>query len=153
MSRRLKVGDHVREVDGEAVGIIVHIMRYADLVVVNWLPSQQGIAFHPSDLVKMASLDKRVDNPDYENSHHNEYPIGNLNARYRCFLAEPFAEPFHGFSAPHLAASHASNAFTISPISQSRSVTLAAIARPQEAVVTQAGSSVGVARPFLTLMS
>src|SRR6266508_4619283 len=30
--------------------------------------------------------------------------------------------------APHLAASHASNTFTISPISQSRSVTLAAIA-------------------------
>ena len=55
MSRRLKVGDHVREVDGEAVGIIVHIMRDADVVVVNWLPSQQGIAFHPSDLVKMAS--------------------------------------------------------------------------------------------------
>ena len=73
-------------------------------------------------------LDKRVDNQDYENSHHNEYPIGNLNARYRCFLAEPF----HGFisqiGAPHLAASHASNTFTISPISQSRSVTLAAIA-------------------------
>jgi len=41
-----------------------------------------------------AVLDKRVDNPDYENSHHNEYPIGNLNARYRCFLAEPF----HGCS-------------------------------------------------------
>jgi hypothetical protein len=25
--RRLKVGDYVREVDGKAVGIIVHIMR------------------------------------------------------------------------------------------------------------------------------
>src|ERR1700745_1267474 len=34
--------------------------------------------------------DKRVDNPDYNNGHQNEYPIGNLNARYRCFLAEPF---------------------------------------------------------------
>ena len=54
----------MREADGEAVGIIVHIMRDADVVVVNWLPSQQGIAFHPSDLVKMASLDKRLDNPD-----------------------------------------------------------------------------------------
>ena len=54
----------MREVDGEAVGIIVHIMRDADVVVVNWLPSQHGIAFHSSDLVKMASLDKRVDNPD-----------------------------------------------------------------------------------------
>jgi hypothetical protein len=28
--KRLKVGDYVR--DGEAVGIIVHIMRHADLV-------------------------------------------------------------------------------------------------------------------------
>jgi hypothetical protein len=51
--KRLKVGDYVREVDGKAVGIIVHIMRYADLVVVNWPPSRQGIAFHPSDLVKV----------------------------------------------------------------------------------------------------
>jgi hypothetical protein len=54
MSRRLKVGDHVREVDGEAIGIVVHIMRDADAVVVNWPPSPQGIAFHPSDLVKVA---------------------------------------------------------------------------------------------------
>ena len=51
--KRLKVGDYVREVDGKVVGIIVHIMRYADLVVVNWPPSQQGSAFHPSDLVKI----------------------------------------------------------------------------------------------------
>jgi hypothetical protein len=51
--KRLKVGDYVREVDGKAVGIIVHIMRHADLVVVNWPPSQQGIAFRPSDLVKV----------------------------------------------------------------------------------------------------
>jgi hypothetical protein len=60
MKRRLKVGDYVREVDGKAVGIIVHIMRYADVVVVNWPPSQQGIAFHPSDLVKMASTNKSL---------------------------------------------------------------------------------------------
>ncbi len=40
--KRLKVGDYVREVDGKAVGIIVHIMRHADLVVVNWPPSQHG---------------------------------------------------------------------------------------------------------------
>jgi hypothetical protein len=52
--KRLKVGDYVREVDGEAVGIVVHIMRSADAVVVNWPPSQQGIAFHPEDLVKVA---------------------------------------------------------------------------------------------------
>ena len=54
LSRRLKVGDYVREVDDKAVGIIVHIMRDADAVVVNWPPSQQGIAYHPNDLVKVA---------------------------------------------------------------------------------------------------
>jgi hypothetical protein len=54
MSRRLKVGDYVREVDGKAVGIVVHIMKDADLVVVNWPPSRQGFAFHPDDLVKVA---------------------------------------------------------------------------------------------------
>jgi hypothetical protein len=37
-----------------------------------------------------SARDKRVDNPDYDNSRQNEYPIGNLNARYRCFLAKPF---------------------------------------------------------------
>jgi hypothetical protein len=51
--KRLKVGDYVREVDGKAVGIIVHIMRDADLIVVNWPPSRYGIAFHPSGLVKV----------------------------------------------------------------------------------------------------
>jgi hypothetical protein len=56
--KRLKVGDYVREVDGKAVGIIVHIMRHADLVVVNWPPSQQGIAFHPSDVVKGGGPDQ-----------------------------------------------------------------------------------------------
>jgi hypothetical protein len=49
----LKVGDYVREIDGQAIGVVVHIMRDADAVVVNWPPSQQGIAFHPSDLVKI----------------------------------------------------------------------------------------------------
>jgi hypothetical protein len=52
--KRLKVGDYVREVDGKPVGIIVHIMREADLIVVNWPPSQHGFAFHPEDLVKAA---------------------------------------------------------------------------------------------------
>ena len=54
MKRRLKVGDYVREVDGKAVGIIVHIMRDADVVVVNWPPSRQGIAYHHEDLVKFS---------------------------------------------------------------------------------------------------
>jgi hypothetical protein len=53
LSRRLKVGDYVREVDDEAIGIVVHIMGNADAVVVNWPPSQQGIAYHPDDLVKV----------------------------------------------------------------------------------------------------
>jgi hypothetical protein len=51
--RRLKVGDYVQEVDGKAVGIAVHIMRDTDLVVVNWFPSRQGLAFHPDGLVKV----------------------------------------------------------------------------------------------------
>ena len=51
---KLKVGDYVREVDGNAVGIIVHIMR--NVVVVNWPPSQHGHAFHPSDLVKVPAM-------------------------------------------------------------------------------------------------
>ncbi len=50
----LKVGDYVREVGGEAIGIVAHIMKDADLVVVNWSPSQHGLAFHPDDLVKVA---------------------------------------------------------------------------------------------------
>jgi hypothetical protein len=37
--------------------------------------------------------DEFVDNPDYDDSHYNEHPIGNLHARYRCFSAKPF----HGF--------------------------------------------------------
>jgi hypothetical protein len=49
--KRLKVGDYVREPNGTRVGIIVHIMR--GVVVVNWPPSPQGIAFHPEDLVKV----------------------------------------------------------------------------------------------------
>ena len=49
--KRLKVGDYVREIDGRAVGIVVHIMENADVVVVNWPPSQHGLAFHPGDLV------------------------------------------------------------------------------------------------------
>jgi len=53
LSHRLKVGDYVREVDGEAIGIVVYIMKDADVVVVNWPLSQQGIAYHPEDLVKV----------------------------------------------------------------------------------------------------
>ena len=49
----LAVGDYVREVDGEAVGVVVHLMRDAGVVVVNWPPSKQGVAFHPDDLEKV----------------------------------------------------------------------------------------------------
>ncbi len=45
--KRLKVGDYVREVDGKAVGIIVHIMRHADLVVVNWPQANKALLFIP----------------------------------------------------------------------------------------------------------
>jgi hypothetical protein len=34
-----------------------------------------------------------VDNPDYHDGRKNDYPIGNLNARYRRFPGKPF----HGF--------------------------------------------------------
>jgi hypothetical protein len=30
------------------------------------------------------------DEQDYDGSAYNDRPIGNLNASYRCFLAEPF---------------------------------------------------------------
>jgi hypothetical protein len=51
--KRLKPGDYVREPNGTRVGIVVHIMRSADAVVVNFPPSQQGIAYHADDLVKV----------------------------------------------------------------------------------------------------
>jgi hypothetical protein len=51
--RRFKVGDVVREIDGEKIGVVVHLMKDVGLVVVNWPPSRQGIAFHPDDLVKL----------------------------------------------------------------------------------------------------
>jgi len=44
--RRLKVGDYVREVDGNAVGIIVHIMR--GVVVVNWPQANTALLFIPA---------------------------------------------------------------------------------------------------------
>jgi hypothetical protein len=51
--RSFKVGDIVRERDGDAHGIVVHLMRCAGLVVVNFPPSRQGVAYHPDDLVKL----------------------------------------------------------------------------------------------------
>ena len=53
MNHKLRIGDYVREVDGIRVGIVIHIMKDCGLVVVDWPSSQQGIAFHPSDLVKV----------------------------------------------------------------------------------------------------
>jgi hypothetical protein len=53
LNGRLKIGDYVREIDGQAIGIVVYIMKDADAVVVNWPPSQQGLAIHPDDLVKV----------------------------------------------------------------------------------------------------
>jgi hypothetical protein len=48
-TQRLKVGDCVREVDGEAIGVIVHVME-CGLTVVNFPPSREGFAYHPGDL-------------------------------------------------------------------------------------------------------
>jgi hypothetical protein len=50
VKRRLKIGDCVREIDGGSIGIVVHLMRGAELVVVNFPPSRQGVAYHPDDL-------------------------------------------------------------------------------------------------------
>jgi hypothetical protein len=51
VKRRLQVGDYVRKRgDGEVIGIVVHIMKDAGLIVVNFPPSRQGVAFHPDDL-------------------------------------------------------------------------------------------------------
>jgi len=53
--------------------------------------------------------DEFVDNPDYDDSHYNEHPIGNLHARYRCFLIKPV----HDFlpDSPHQSATRYHNAF------------------------------------------
>jgi hypothetical protein len=52
--QRLKVGDCVKEIDSETVGVVVHIMREAGLVVVAYPPKwEEGIAYDPADLVKM----------------------------------------------------------------------------------------------------
>jgi hypothetical protein len=55
-----------------------------------------------------------IDNPDYDESRQNEYPIGNLGTRYRCFPAKPF----HGL--PPSLDRPAFNTPTISPISQKK---------------------------------
>jgi hypothetical protein len=53
VKQRLKVGDCVREIGGKEIGTVVHIMRRAGLIVVNFPPSREGIAYHPDDLVKL----------------------------------------------------------------------------------------------------
>jgi hypothetical protein len=53
-ARGLVVGDFVREVDADRVGVVVHLMD-CGLVVVNWPPSHEGIAYHPNDLVTVPS--------------------------------------------------------------------------------------------------
>jgi len=52
---------------------------------------RRGLRTRPTS--KNSMCDEFVDNPDYDDSHYNEHPIGNLHARYRCFSAKPF----HGF--------------------------------------------------------
>jgi hypothetical protein len=52
--RHFKVGDYVREVDGEAIGFVVLCVRdEPDLVIVRWPPDRQGYCYHRDDLVKI----------------------------------------------------------------------------------------------------
>jgi hypothetical protein len=46
------VGDFVREVDGDRVGMVVYLMD-CGLVVVRWPPSREGIAYDAEDLVSV----------------------------------------------------------------------------------------------------
>jgi hypothetical protein len=39
---------------------------------------------------KNSMCDELVDNQGHDDSRKNEHPIGNLHARYRCFLVKPF---------------------------------------------------------------
>jgi hypothetical protein len=39
-----------------------------------------------------SSVHEIVDEQDYNGSTQNDPPIGNLHARYRCFLVKPFHE-------------------------------------------------------------
>jgi hypothetical protein len=32
---------------------------------------------------------RAIENPNYDESHQNDYPIGNLDTNYRCFPAKP----------------------------------------------------------------
>jgi hypothetical protein len=50
--RGLVVGDFVREVDGDRVGMVVYLMD-CGLVVVRWPPSREGIAYGAEDLVSV----------------------------------------------------------------------------------------------------
>jgi hypothetical protein len=51
-ARGLVVGDFVREVDGDRVGMVVYLMD-CGLVVVRWPPSREGIAYEAEDLVSV----------------------------------------------------------------------------------------------------
>jgi hypothetical protein len=50
---RLGMGDFVREVDHEAIGMVVHIMK-CGLIVVRWPSSREGIAYDADDLVRVS---------------------------------------------------------------------------------------------------
>jgi hypothetical protein len=45
---------------------------------------------------------RAIDNPNYDESHQNDYPIGNLDTHYRCFPAKPFHGPSSQLDQPHL---------------------------------------------------
>jgi hypothetical protein len=54
MTKKLRIGDPVREKDGdEKIGVVVHVMRDNDVVVVMFPPRQEGYAFHRDDLERV----------------------------------------------------------------------------------------------------
>jgi len=44
--------------------------------------------------LRNVSVHGYVDEQDYNDGTQNDPPIGNLNARYRCFLAKPIHDVF-----------------------------------------------------------
>jgi hypothetical protein len=54
------------------------------------IPAPLTFAEEAQSWLSNVSVHGRVDEQDYNDGTQNDPPIGNLNARYRCFLAKPF---------------------------------------------------------------
>jgi hypothetical protein len=51
---RFKVGDYVYEIDDTSrVSIVIRILKDPGLIIVRFPPRQDGVVFHPDDLVKL----------------------------------------------------------------------------------------------------